>query len=117
MPLYSLDDVLQPAIGRGEHWRLFERFVGSYLHAAIVKELQSHLDGDAINSPLVGSRILQKIRAPELLNGYSEEDTGGLFGMTLWNLVAQHPAEWLFYASLADPLDGVTGTVYFRPKD
>lgn len=118
MALFSLDGVPQPPIGQQEHWRLFERFVGSELHTAIVSKLRSYLDGDHIDSPQVGSQVLRAIRteAPDYLDSYSVEAAGGLFGMTLWNLLAEHSARWMFYPKKADAHDDVTGTVYFRAK-
>ena len=118
MALYSLDDVPQSAILRSEHWRLFERFVGSPLHTDIVAELQAYLAGEAIDSSQVGSQILKKIqgKSPQLFDAWPSDDTGGLFGMTVWNLLAKHSASWRFYPKKAGAPDDMTGTIYFRTQ-
>jgi hypothetical protein len=109
MPLYSLDNDLMDAVGQGEHWKLFEHFEGAPLHAAFLKELQAYLDQDRINSSRVGFEILSRIgdRDPELLRSYDQLD--GLFGMTLWNLLAQREEAWFFY-----PHEERKGRTYFR---
>lgn len=78
MPLYSLDGVQQPPIGRQQHWNLFLAFQGSPLHAEIVTELRPYLDASAVDSSIVGSRVLAAIEArePQVLQACDQEEAG-----------------------------------------
>lgn len=116
MTLQSVAGISQSAVGKKEHWHLFEQFQGSDLHAAIVAGLHGYLERHEIDSSIAGSEILERIESasPYLLDEYSQDISGGLFGMTLWNLLAKHSARWCFVPKKADPLDDVTGTFYFR---
>ena len=115
MPLYSLDEVKQPSIGRQQHWNLFLAFQGSPLHAAIVTELRPYLDAKGVDSAIVGSKVLSAIetREPQLLQTCDQEDAGGLFGMILWNQLAERSERWYFYPK-ATSGEEPGGTMYFR---
>jgi hypothetical protein len=117
MTIESLSGTVQSSIGTKGHWRQFEAFQGSQLHAVIVADLQRYLECKHIDSSIVGSEILGQIAStsPHLLDQYSQDDAGGLFGMTLWNLLANDSSRWSFYPKKADPIENVAGTIYFRP--
>jgi len=112
MPLYNVEGRLQNAIGHREHWNQFERFQGSSLHAAFKAELDPYLDKQTINSARAGSEILTRIesQSPHLLQPYHPDQVAGLFGMTLWNLLAEHSASWCFYREPSP----TRGMIYFR---
>lgn len=117
MPLYSPDDARQPSIGQREHWNLFRRFQHSALHTAFRTKLQPYLDGEQIDSRVTGRTILEAVRAesPQLLASYHDDQLGGLFGMTLWNLLAERPEDWRFYR-MSDTWNETQWTTYFRPS-
>ena len=115
MPLYSLDEVKQPPIGQQQHWNLFLAFQGSPLHAALVTELLPYLDASAVDSSIVGSKVLAAIEArePQVLQACGQEEVGGLFGMILWNQLAEGSERWYFYPK-ATSGEEPGGTMYFR---
>ena len=115
MPLYSLDGVQQPPIGRQQHWNLFFAFQASPLHAEIVTELRPYLDASAVDSSIVGSKVLAAIEArePQVLQACDQEEAGGLFGMILWNQLAEGSEPWYFYPK-ANSGDEPGGKMYFR---
>ena len=115
MPLYSLDGVQQPPIGRQQHWNLFLALQDSPLHAAIVTELLPYLDARAVDSSIVGSKVLAAIEArePQLFQALDQEEAGGLFGMILWNQLAERPEPWYFYPK-ANSGEEPGGKMYFR---
>jgi hypothetical protein len=117
MTLYSLDGIVQPPIGRQQHWDLFRAFQGSPLHLAIVAELQPYLNDQGIDSTLVGSEVLAAIerREPQLLQTPDSDEVGGLFGMILWNQLVERPEPWYFYPK-ATSGEELGGTMYFRKK-
>lgn len=119
MTLQNIDGKVQDSVLKKEHWRLFEEIQGSDLHSAIIAKLQIYLEQGVIDSSIAGSEILGQIRSasPQLLEEYSEEITGGLFGMTLWNLLAEHQTHWCFYRKGGDPLDSPAGMTYFRLRE
>lgn len=118
MPLYSPENVRQPAIGQREHWNLFRRFQHSSLHTAFLSKLRPCLDHTQIDSRVTGRAILEAVRAesPHLLQTYHEEQLGGLFGMALWNLLAERPEDWRFYR-MSDTWNESQWTTYFRPGE
>jgi hypothetical protein len=117
MSLYSLDEIPQPAIGRQQHWDLFRAMQGSPLCEAIVAELQPYLDERAVDSTVVGSKVLAAIerREPQLLQALDQDEVGGLFGMVLWNHPVGRPEPSYFYPK-ATSGEEHGGTMYFRKK-
>ncbi|MBI5877047.1 MAG: hypothetical protein HZB53_05290 [Chloroflexi bacterium] len=115
MPLYSLDDKEQRAIGQRDHWDLFRIFQGSPFHLAIVRELEPYLSGEKIYSVEAGSSILAKLETevPHVVEAYPHDVRGGLFGMTLWNLLAQRQEDW-YFSGMTNALDEPWGYAYFR---
>ncbi len=118
MSLVSIDGKSQPSVGKSDHWRLFVQFQESDLHTAIVTELQSYLNRRAIDSSIAGSEILDELSttSPHLFDDFLSDQVGGLFGMTLWNLLAEQPEQWYFVSKQGDPLDDPAGKSYFRPE-
>jgi hypothetical protein len=84
-----------------------------------VVRIEKHTSEQFIDSSALGSRIIRQIESddPDLLAGYSEEQVGSLFGMTLWNVLARGSKQWYFLKRAADPLDELTGTEYFPRVD
>jgi len=116
MPLYDLDNRQQNPVGRREHWRLFATFRKRPLHQAIVEELRGYIrNRQEIDSSWAGSEILSRLRSrsPELFEHENPEQTGGLFGMTLWHFLAECPDAWYFVPK-ADEMGEPAGTRYFR---
>jgi len=66
MTLHRVDGIVQPPIGRQQHWDLFRALKGSPLHEAIVAELRPHLSAQGIDSTVVGSKVLAAIEGREL---------------------------------------------------
>lgn len=118
MTLFDLKDVEMPAVLTGEHWQMFDPFSRLPLYAAIVAELEGYLTENVLDSSIVGSQILRRIRErwPEVFDGYPEEVTGGLFGMVLWNMLARQDVAWRFMSKGVDELGDPTGKVYFRGR-
>jgi hypothetical protein len=111
----------QRPIGRAQHWQLFEAFLNSPLHTAILTELEQFLSRPAIDSSWAGHDVLAKIqeRAPQLMETFDTGTRGRLFGMSLWNFLATRQTEvWHFYkkpTSIEDEHE-ISGVVYFRPR-
>lgn len=115
MTLFSPDGIQQEPIGRREHWRLFERFIGSPLHELFISEIEQILDSTSINSSIAGKEILTKLEKSneEAFEGINPNDNGGLFGMTLWNFLVLHDDDWLF-TSIDNDSVNVRGKIYRR---
>lgn len=120
MPLYALDERKQNPICRGEHWRLFPPFQRRPLYDAIIAELDRYVAdhyNDGIDSSWAGSEILGTIEAesPQLFDAEDPDQISGLFGMTVWNYLAQHADDWCFVRK-APLTDEPEGTKYFRRR-
>ena len=115
--LYSIDDKIQPTIGKADYWSSFRSFMGSDLHAQFQERISNILDEDTVNSLHSGSKIISDIESdsPKLLEKYSEEDIGPLYGMTLWNVIASIDTEWQFQRT-KDESDEVNGTIYWKKR-
>ena len=115
MTLCSLDEAKQLPIGKQEHWQLFRAFQGTPLHAGMLDELIPLLDAPALDSSILGTEVLSAIEArePHSIQDWDPDALGGLFGMTLWNRLAQSTESWYFYGKAAAD-DEPGGTMYFR---
>jgi len=122
MPLFNIDEKIQASTGKQEHWKLFRRFEGSDLHQAMVLKIANHLQKEMLYSSWLGSEILKQLEKeyPNLFEPYQSESgrqvISGLFGMTLWNVLADHGDSWYFHQPKIDSLDELTGTYYFKNK-
>jgi hypothetical protein len=118
MSLFNLDDKPQNPIGIKDYWNLFRRFRQTPLHSEIVNKIQQHLNlgNNYIESRQLGSKILKEIERenPSLLSLEPADEIGSLFGMTLWNVLAEDSDNWKFYKKAIDTLEGITGTEYFK---
>ena len=99
MPLYDIEGRRQSAIGHGDHWRTFPAFIETPLHQAFVQETRALLGQDRIDSRIEGQKIIDALRAHHArhFESYSEEQVGGLWGMTLWHFMDEQPEDWTFY--------------------
>jgi hypothetical protein len=71
-----------------------------------------------IDSRITGHEILEALESesPQLVQLCPEEQRGGLFGMILWNLLAQEDSgDWRFYR-MSNAWDETQWTTYFRPR-
>jgi len=118
MALFNLDDVPQNPIGIRDYWNLFRRFRQTPLHSEIVNKIQQNLELGIsyIDSRQLGSKILKEIEKENstLLSQEPADEIGSLFGMTLWNVLADDRDNWKFYKKSIDSLDALTGTEYFK---
>lgn len=119
MTLFSIEGKKQQAIGRNEYWRRFEYFQGTELHSLFVKEIKSIIEQcpkeGKIDSRQATKEILTKFEQIhfDILSEWDSETLAGLFGMTLWNVLATHPERWHFYRTIGK--DGeMRGTLYWR---
>ena len=119
MALFSLEGERQNAIGRKDYWRRFEGFYGTQLHRLFVDEIiaiiEKHTSGGVIDSRQYAKTVLTKLErsSPELMNEWDSEELAGLFGMTMWNVIANYPESWHFYRTIGK--DGeLRGTQYWR---
>ncbi len=120
MPLFTYTDkdtkTPQPAIGKKDHWNSFIDYQGSPLHGRL-SELIGHqiAEEKIVNSGHLGKKILSEIQdsGDSLVNGVDPNLLGSLFGMTLWNHIANHPQNWRFLKEEKDPRREYSGTVYF----
>jgi len=118
MPLFDLEGNPQPLTGTRAHWRQFEDFQRSPLHKEFERRITPHLSEEQLDSSRLGSDILSKIEAdsPNLLEEYQFEDVGSLFGMTLWNILAQHSESWRFFRAPREPGE-IRGMIYDRRQE
>jgi hypothetical protein len=118
MALFNIDDKPQPSVGKHDYWLLFRRFRGTALHSEIVNEIIDYLElnKDFLDSQHLGSDILKKIEKtnPVLYKQEPPDEMGSLFGMTLWNVLADDKDDWKFLSKSIDSKDGITGTQYFK---
>ena len=109
--LVSLDGIPQPAICEAAHWAMFTTLrqhgdlydpLRTRIVQAVSDIVNADPDGAAIESAHLGAQILGDVgswwhgefarRFPHFLNGADR----GLFGMVLWNYLAQRPDWWCF---------------------
>ena len=116
MSLYNLKLKLQPEIGIKIYWNNFRRFRDTPLHRAIVSEIKLFLKEKSINSRQLGNKILNKIEKnnPALIRQEPADELGSLFGMTLWNELANDTDNWKFHKISINSLVALTGTIYFK---
>ena len=118
MPLYNPDGNQQPPFGKRDYWQGFRRFVRSDLHEAFLAEISRCLNQECLNSRWLCSQILKKLQGeqPNLFERFGQEQVSGLFGMTLWNYIAQRTEDWYFTGNFDDS-DEMIGVFYFRKKE
>lgn len=118
MTLFSVAGEKQNAIGRKDYWRRFESFYGTQLHGLFVDEIITAIEqptGKIIDSRQYAKIVLTKLErsAPELMDEWGSEELAGLFGMTMWNTIANRHESWYFYRTIGS--DGeLRGTQYWR---
>ena len=115
MPLFDALDNEQPLIGKRDHWKMFEKFEGSVLHELFITEIEPILENETIDSSKFGKEIITKLQKSESdeFEEYKSKDIGGLFGMTLWNYIAQHNDNWYFTSTSKGERE-TSGTIYWR---
>jgi len=119
MPLYHFDSgSRQNPIGRADHWRRFEAFQGSNLHRAFEREIRAIVQqtriGKTIDSRDVTKSILTDLQAtnPELFIEWND-GLAGLFGMTMWNVIARESEDWYCHFIDSEPGE-FRGVWYWR---
>jgi len=119
MTLLSLEGQVQNEVGRREYWRRFESFAGSPLYDIFVAEIEAaitqNVHGSVVDSRQQTREVLTRLEIthPDLLRNWDNEELAGLFGMTMWNVIALHPDDWCFYRTIGS--DGeLRGTQYWR---
>jgi hypothetical protein len=108
--LVNLQHRVQPPVCQAEHWERFRILVEhpdlfNPLRARIVQAVEAVIDAQqnpAIESPRLGAQVLSAIdswwhgefrrRFPDFPNG----SDSGLFGMVLWNYLAERLDWWCF---------------------
>ncbi len=120
MALFSIDGKEQKNIGIKEHWGLFRTFQGTPLHAFLKQEIEKQLKTEAaINSKQLGSQILSKsgevILALE--TKISDEQLRSLYGMVLWNTIAERDENWHFCKQEKSCPEATSAVLYFRDRN
>lgn len=114
MPLFDIHDNEQDPTGKGLHWKFFEKFENSDLHKLFRKEINKMvLERDTIDSKLAGAIIIENLKKDHKDLITRQKNVTGLFGMTLWNILAQEDDNWYFSKEESDER-GITGTNYWR---
>lgn len=115
MPLYDIKDIKQDPTGKALHWKSFSKFQESDLYKLFCNKINTMLKKDSIESRLAGTIIIEKLKATneELIS--TQKNVSGLFGMTLWNVIAKRPEKWYFTTVEGDDR-GYTSTNYWRKK-
>jgi len=118
MPLFDDFDNKMNEKGKALHWKRFERFEGSTLHKLFVSEIKKILNRKNINSSIAGMNIIEKLREsnPDAYQGHLRKWIGGLFGMSLWNIMAKQEDEWTF-RRLNKKERGSPGQLYRRKQN
>ncbi|HEY5534512.1 MAG TPA: hypothetical protein VIL99_06215 [Ignavibacteria bacterium] len=116
MSLFNIDGAPQNAVGHKDYWNNFRRFRNTPLHSEFVREINNNLNTNFIDSLQLGSRIITKIEKENLslYNQESADEIGSLFGMTLWNVLAEDSENWKFLMKSIDSFDNAKGTQYFK---
>lgn len=117
MSLYSVDSKEQKAIGVRKHWNLFKEHQDSPLHLLIKQAIEERLQSEeTINSRLFGKKLLdekqEQIQA--LDDSLRKEQLSSLYGMILWNTLANQEEKWLFCKQPKSHLDAASAVLYFR---
>lgn len=121
MALYSISDEKkkQKSIGSKDYWQLFKKHQNSTLHKHLKKEIETYLQAEtSINSKQIGKQILsnlnEKILALTTKTKISDEQLSSLYGMILWNTIAERDEKWLFYKQEKTDPDTTSAMQYFR---
>lgn len=117
MALYDVNDKLQNDVGKKDYWKLFDSFRRTALHSAFIAAISDFLSkNNSINSSRAGSQIITKLQTENvsIFNNIDSSVIGGLFGMTLWNHMANTPDLWYFRILPKEEGKDTAGTFYFK---
>ncbi|MBN8572264.1 MAG: hypothetical protein J0M18_21790 [Ignavibacteria bacterium] len=121
MPLFNIDNQIQQPIGNKPCWKNYRIFAKDPLHGELVKHISNYIDQNynkltEINSNELGSRIINSIRINdnELYKHLTYNLHGGIFGMTLFNYLANDSRDWYFHAKSIGSFNDSKGSFYFK---
>jgi len=121
MALYSIKDRNlehpQNSIGRKDYWDLFKQYQDTPLHELLRNEIKKLLTtAEDVNSRMLGKTILTEagkyILALE--QSIDDEQLRSLFGMTLWNTLAETDDTWHFMNEAKNHPEDKSAMLYFR---
>jgi hypothetical protein len=117
MSLYSVEDKMQKAIGIRPYWKLFKTIQGSPLHLLIKHSIEERMQSEkTINSRLFGKQLLEEEqdKLKEYCTTFSKQQISSLYGMILWNTLANHEEKWRFYKEPKSSPEASSAVLYFR---
>lgn len=117
MALYDVNDKLQNDVGKKDYWKLFNSFRETALHSAFIAAISDVLSkNDSINSSHAGSQIISKLQKENvsIFDNIDSSVIGSLFGMTLWNHMANTSDLWHFHMLPKEEGKDSAGTFYFK---
>lgn len=85
---------------------------------AVVEAINEYVDAVPLDKPFVSSFIPGRDWTGTVYEplyfacGQSEEQSGWFFGLIIWQVMIDHPEEWVF--KISDKEDDVLGTTYWR---
>ena len=117
MSLYSVEDKKQKAIGIRPHWNLFKTIQDSPLHLLIKESIEERLEAETtINSRMFGKQLLQEEqeKLQEYCAALSKQQVSSLYGMILWNTLANREEKWQFCKQPKSSPEAGSAVLYFR---
>jgi hypothetical protein len=117
MSLYSIEDKKQNPIGTRPHWNLFKTVQDSPLHLLIKQAIEERMKAETtINSRLFGKKLLEAEQdtLQEYCAAFSKEQISSLYGMILWNTLANHEEKWQFCKQEKSSPEAGSAVLYFR---
>ena len=119
MTLIDINKRELAAEGQKEHWALFRAYKNTQVHRSIsakIDELLPTKEDGTVFSGQFGSSVLGEIDFDHVpgAENLSREDIGSLFGMVLWNHLAEAEEHWVLSGKYKDPYRETSTTTYFR---
>jgi len=128
MALYNIESKKQNPTGTKECWKNFDLFVRSEdhkeLYNTLIIEISNYIDKyietkEVVDSNKLGSFIINKIKQTDFEKYKFLSGTlhGGMFGMTLYNFLANDHRDWYFLSRAIDRFDEKNGSQYFMKTE
>ena len=115
--LVSIDAVVQPAVGTGAHWRMFNEIrrhpdlfdpMHDLVGQGVADAVAATPARPYIDARQLGASVLANLTSwwhgefPRRFRAFPNGADRGIFGMTLWNHLATIPSEWWCFSSQED---------------
>lgn len=118
--LYSIDgkQITEIPRRRREQYSIWLTNLANSDYQAVREAINAYVDAVPQDKPFVSSFIPGRDWTGTVYEplyfacGQSEEQSGWFFGLIVWQVMINHPEEWVF--KISDKEDDVLGTTYWR---